>query len=45
VQVAGGGRYDGLLEALGTGRPIPAIGCAIRTERVLAACRAQGRAA
>jgi len=45
VQVAGGGRYDGLLEALGTGRPIPAIGCAIRTERVLAARRAQGRAA
>ena len=45
VQVAGGGRYDGLLEALGAGRSIPAIGCAIRTERVLAARRAQGRAA
>jgi ATP phosphoribosyltransferase regulatory subunit len=44
VQVAGGGRYDGLLEALGAGRSIPAIGCAIRTERVLAARRAQGRA-
>ncbi|MEI9929513.1 MAG: ATP phosphoribosyltransferase regulatory subunit [Rhizomicrobium sp.] len=43
VQVAGGGRYDGLLEALGAGRSIPAIGCAIRTERVLAARRAQGR--
>ena len=42
VQVAGGGRYDGLLEALGAGRSIPAIGCAIRTERVLAARRAQG---
>jgi ATP phosphoribosyltransferase regulatory subunit len=39
VQVAGGGRYDGLLEALGAGRSIPAIGCAIRTERVLAARR------
>jgi ATP phosphoribosyltransferase regulatory subunit len=44
VQVAGGGRYDGLLEALGAGRPIPAIGSAIRTERVLAARRAAGRA-
>jgi ATP phosphoribosyltransferase regulatory subunit len=45
VQVAGGGRYDGLLEALGAGRSIPAIGCAIRTERVLAARRAAGAAA
>jgi ATP phosphoribosyltransferase regulatory subunit len=45
VQVAGGGRYDGLLEALGAGRSIPAIGCAIRTERVLAARRSQGRTA
>ena len=36
VQVAGGGRYDSLLEALGAGKSIPAIGCAIRTERVLA---------
>jgi ATP phosphoribosyltransferase regulatory subunit len=44
VQVAGGGRYDGLLEALGAGRAIPAIGSAIRTERVLAARRAQGKA-
>ena len=44
VQIAGGGRYDGLLEALGAGRPIPAIGSAIRTERVLAARRAAGRA-
>ncbi len=43
VQVAGGGRYDGLLEALGAGRSIPAIGSAIRTERVLAARRAQRR--
>ncbi len=44
VQVAGGGRYDGLLEALGAGRAVPAIGSAIRTERVLAARRAQERA-
>jgi ATP phosphoribosyltransferase regulatory subunit len=36
VQVAGGGRYDHLLELLG-GQPATAIGCAIRTERVLAA--------
>jgi len=42
VQVAGGGRYDGLLEALGAGRAIPAIGSAIRTERVLAARRERG---
>jgi len=44
VQVAGGGRYDGLLEALGAGRAIPAIGCAIRTERVRAARKAHGSA-
>jgi len=36
VQVAGGGRYDTLLESLGAKSPVPAIGCAIRTERVLA---------
>jgi len=39
VQVAGGGRYDTLLEQLGAKRSIPAIGVAIRTERVLAAQR------
>jgi ATP phosphoribosyltransferase regulatory subunit len=37
VQVAGGGRYDTLLEALGAGKPVPAVGFVIRTERVLAA--------
>jgi ATP phosphoribosyltransferase regulatory subunit len=37
VQIAGGGRYDTLMEQLGAKKPIPAIGCAIRTERVLAA--------
>jgi ATP phosphoribosyltransferase regulatory subunit len=37
VQVAGGGRYDTLLKALGAKRDVPAIGCAIRAERVLAA--------
>ncbi len=44
VQVAGGGRYDLLLEHLGAGRPIPAIGFTIRTERVLAARAAQAKA-
>jgi ATP phosphoribosyltransferase regulatory subunit len=44
VQVAGGGRYDSLLEHLGAKRSIPAIGYAIRTERVLAVRRAQGTA-
>lgn len=41
VQVAGGGRYDRLLENFGAPAHTPAIGCAIRTERVLAARRAQ----
>jgi len=44
VQVAGGGRYDTLLEALGANRAISAVGCAIRTERVLAARRFAGGA-
>jgi ATP phosphoribosyltransferase regulatory subunit len=37
VQVAGGGRYDSMMEMLGAKKPVSAIGCAIRTERVLAA--------
>jgi ATP phosphoribosyltransferase regulatory subunit len=36
-QIAGGGRYDGLLEALGAPRPVPAVGAAVHTERLLAA--------
>ncbi len=40
VQIAGGGRYDTLLEALGAKTPEPAVGFVIRTERVLAARRA-----
>jgi len=36
VQIAGGGRYDTLLGTLGAKGPVSAIGCAIRTERVLA---------
>ncbi len=43
VQLAGGGRYDTLLEMLGADRPVRAVGCAIRTERVLAARRQAGR--
>ncbi len=36
-EVAGGGRYDTLLESLGAPRGTTAIGCALRTERLLAA--------
>jgi histidyl-tRNA synthetase len=39
--VAGGGRYDGLFEALG-GRPAPACGFAIGVERMILLMRAQG---
>ncbi|MBS0473191.1 MAG: ATP phosphoribosyltransferase regulatory subunit [Proteobacteria bacterium] len=35
--IAGGGRYDTLLEAIGAGRPIPAVGVAFWTEAMLAA--------
>jgi ATP phosphoribosyltransferase regulatory subunit len=42
VEVAGGGRYDTLLEAIGAGSPVPAVGCAMRTETLLAARRATG---
>jgi len=43
VQVAGGGRYDTLLRTLGAEKDVPAVGCAIRCERVLAASRAKGK--
>jgi ATP phosphoribosyltransferase regulatory subunit len=36
VAVAGGGRYDDLLKDLGAAWRIPAVGCAIHTERVKA---------
>jgi ATP phosphoribosyltransferase regulatory subunit len=36
VQIAGGGRYDSMMEMLGAKGPVSAIGCALRTERVLA---------
>jgi histidyl-tRNA synthetase len=41
--VAGGGRYDGLVEEIG-GPPTPAIGFAIGEERILASLAAQGAA-
>jgi ATP phosphoribosyltransferase regulatory subunit len=34
--IAGGGRYDGLLKAVGAPRDVPAVGAAIHTERLLA---------
>jgi ATP phosphoribosyltransferase regulatory subunit len=37
--IGGGGRYDELLSVLGAGRPVPAAGAAIHTERLLAAIR------
>ena len=42
VQVAGGGRYDTLMESLGAKMPVSAIGCALRTERLLAARKFAG---
>jgi ATP phosphoribosyltransferase regulatory subunit len=36
-EIAGGGRYDGLLTAIGAERDTPAVGFAIYTERLLAA--------
>ena len=36
-QIAGGGRYDGLLASIGAERDAPAGGSAIHTERLLAA--------
>jgi ATP phosphoribosyltransferase regulatory subunit len=44
VQIAGGGRYDHLLENFGAPRDTPAVGFVIRTERVLAARREKGKA-
>jgi ATP phosphoribosyltransferase regulatory subunit len=35
-QIAGGGRYDGLLASIGAERDAPSIGSAIHTERLLA---------
>jgi ATP phosphoribosyltransferase regulatory subunit len=45
VQVAGGGRYDTLMQSLGSHGPVSAIGCALRTERMLAARKFAGSGA
>ena len=37
LAVAGGGRYDDLLSDIGSPVAVPAVGCAIHTERLLAA--------
>jgi len=42
--VCGGGRYDGLVEALG-GPPTPAVGFALGLERLLSILKTQGRTA
>jgi ATP phosphoribosyltransferase regulatory subunit len=39
TELAGGGRYDNLLELLGAPHPVTAVGCAIHTERLLAAAK------
>jgi ATP phosphoribosyltransferase regulatory subunit len=41
VQIAGGGRYDSLMSEIGAPRKVPAVGCAIHTERLLAALRSR----
>ena len=41
--VGGGGRYDGLLKAVGAPRNVPAVGGAIHTERLLAVVRGAKR--
>ncbi|MCE9650172.1 MAG: ATP phosphoribosyltransferase regulatory subunit [Parvibaculum sp.] len=43
--VAGGGRYDGLLQSLGAKTRVPAIGCAVTLERLNAALSVKTRAA
>ncbi|MDE2181882.1 MAG: ATP phosphoribosyltransferase regulatory subunit [Alphaproteobacteria bacterium] len=39
TEVAGGGRYDSLMESLGAPKGTTAVGCAIRTEALLAIVR------
>ena len=42
VAVAGGGRYDTMLSDIGSPWPVPSVGCAIHTERLVDAVR-EGR--
>jgi ATP phosphoribosyltransferase regulatory subunit len=44
VQVAGGGRYDSLMETLGAKTRVSAVGCSLRTERMLVARQFLGAA-
>ena len=37
--IGGGGRYDRLVQAMGASRPVPAVGAALHTERLLLAVR------
>ena len=37
--VVGGGRYDRLLQHLGAGTPIPAVGCSFWLDRILGEAR------
>jgi ATP phosphoribosyltransferase regulatory subunit len=39
LAIAGGGRYDDLLGDIGSPVAVPAVGCAIHTERLLAAAK------
>jgi ATP phosphoribosyltransferase regulatory subunit len=39
AHIAGGGRYDALVQAAGAAGPVPAVGAAIHTERLLLAVR------
>jgi ATP phosphoribosyltransferase regulatory subunit len=41
VQIAGGGRYDSLMSDIGAPGKVPAVGCAIHTERLMAAVRSR----
>ncbi|MGF7159678.1 ATP phosphoribosyltransferase regulatory subunit [Rhodoligotrophos appendicifer] len=41
LPLAGGGRYDGLMAAIGSPEPVPAVGCAIHTERLRLALEAR----
>lgn len=40
-QIAGGGRYDDLLQGLGAPKDVPAVGSAIHTERLLSAVQGE----
>ena len=43
ITIAGGGRYDNMLCDIGAPHPVPAVGCAIYTERLLAAVAGGGQ--